>query len=163
MSKDNKLRPSSITKSRTGLEKAPILSLWKTILLSVSTIITCSCSCRNIADLPSYIRMMYCVNTTWHIISSKQKANHVFPWGRLSRYSRLRLWHRDRSVLFSAVPSGSVPTSSPGSSVLPGACVSRTVTHILQLIMPTFTSPRPGVVGNGGRCILCGHPGVAGI
>lgn len=61
-----------------------------------------------------YAAHSYCVNTMWHIISSKQKANHVFPWGRISRYSRLLLWHRDRSVLFSTVPAGfSFPHSSP--------------------------------------------------
>lgn len=79
---------------------------------------------------PAFEHTRVHVNATWHIDSGKRKADHVFPRGWLSCSSRLRLRHRDPSVLFSAVPPGFAPTSIPASSMLPCACISRTVTYI---------------------------------
>lgn len=94
----------------------------------------------------------------------KQKANHVFPRGRLS----------------SLQPFASLTSRSFCSSQ---HCPSRLRSHIhprllhvtrclhqlysdthLHLIMPTFTSLSTGCKqGNGGHRVLCGHCRVVGI
>lgn len=124
-------------KSWNGLENDWILSqkLCRNLISSFSfnynylDLLMQKCTQLHIADLPSYMRI-YWANTMWPIISSKPKANHVFPWARLSRYSRLLPWHLGCSSLFSTVPPGFIPTFILESSMLLCACISCTVAHM---------------------------------
>lgn len=141
------------------------LKLCRNLISSFSlTLITLSHSCRkvHIADLLSFIHM-FCVNASWHIILGKQKVNHVFPWGRLCRYSRLLLLTPGPLCSFQHCPSR-LRSHIPAGSLHVTRCLHQPYsdTH-LQVIMPTFTSLRQGAGRNGGHFISYGHCRVTGI